>query len=373
MPPRQPGLNGLPIHIRDGRFICYVRTNTGERKQRALHIRADGSRESERAAVAAYWQEQSKATAGQDGRRRGATKTLRKALDAVMAAQELAERGLDALNKTFYRGRCLTQYFGPDFDLETLNTQQQLVDYAIEARKQRSAATVQMELMVLGQAMRQLGLSRPPLPPLKVKTKPQEPLTEEEQRKFLLAATPKHKLTVLLLMTLGPRRSEVAKIGEVDWDRKTMWIHGTKTKNSNREVPIPDELFEEMLSLRARGEWNGFPKVTGRRILAIVVQTCKRAGIPRRHPNDLRGTASQRLRAAGVDAELRAAIQGNSARMQEQTYTQTHKMVEVMRDALASTKRIKSPSPNASKEAFAAGHEAGGTVESLEKRRLKPA
>lgn len=143
---RSQGLNGLPIHIRGGRYICYVRTNTGERKQRALHIRADGSAASERAAVAAYWQEQSKATAGQDVRRREPTKTLRKALDTVMAAQELDEVGLDALNKTFFLGRNLTQYFGPNFDLETLTTTEQLVAYALEARKRRAAVTVQQEL-----------------------------------------------------------------------------------------------------------------------------------------------------------------------------------------------------------------------------------
>lgn len=370
---RSQGLNGLPIHIRDGRYICYVRTNTGERKQRALHIRADGSTASERAAVAAYWQEQSKATSGQDVRRREPTKTLRKALDTVMAAQELDEVGLDALNKTFFLGRNLTQYFGPNFDLETLTTTEQLVAYALEARKRRAAVTVQQELGILGRAMALVGLVRPKLPKMKAKSKPQEPLTEEEQRRLLMAATPQHKLTILLLLTLGPRRSEVRKIGEVNWDRQTMWIHGTKTNNSNREVPIPDELFEEMQAIRERGEWKGFPKVSPTRIYAVVKQTCQRAGIPRRHPNDLRGTASRRLRTAGVDAEVRAAIQGNSARMQEQTYTQTHTMVEVMRDALASTKRIKSPSPSASKESNAAGHEAGATVESLDKRRPRPA
>lgn len=370
---RSTGIGGLPIHIRAGRYICYVRTADGERKQRALHIRADGSQASERAAIAAYWQEQAKATAGKDVRRRAPTKTLRKALDAVMAAQELAEVGLDALNKTFFMGRNLTEFFGPDLDLETITTTEQLVTYATQARTKRCAYTVKQELGVLGQAMRMVGLARPALPKMKAKPKPQEPLSEEEQRRFLMAATPKHKLTVLLMLTLGPRRSEVRKIGDINWDNQSMWINGTKTKNSKREVPIPDELFEEMQAIRARGEWVGFPKVTGRRIYAIVRSTCKRAGIRVRHPNDIRGTASQRLRAAGVDAEVRAAIQGNSARMQEETYTQTHTMIEVMRDALDSTKRIKSPSPTASKEAFAAGHESSGSVESLDKRRIKPA
>lgn len=373
MPPRSSGLNGLPIHDRNGRWICYVRDHNGERKQRALHIRNDGTAASERAAIAAYWQEQSKATSGQDVRRRAPTKTLRKALEAVMAAQELDEVGLDALNKTFFLGRNLTQYFGPDFDLETLTTTEQLVEYATTARKQRSAVTVKQEFGVLGRAMALVGLVRPRLPKMKAKPKPQEPLTDEEQRRLLMAATPKHKLTILLLLTLGPRRSEVRKIGEIDWNKQTMWINGTKTNNSKREVPIPDELFEEMQAIRARDEWIGFPQVSGARIYQMVRQACRRAGISPRHPNDLRGTASRRLRAAGVDAELRGAIQGNSARMQEQTYTQTHTMVEVMRDALKSTKRIKSPSPTASKEAFAAGNESGGAVESLEKRRLKPA
>jgi len=389
MPKRSSGLNGLPIHIRAGRYICYVKTGDGERKQRALHIRADGTPASERAAVAAYWQEQSRATAGRDVRKGKPEKTLRKGLEAVMAAQEVEGCGLDALSKTFFMGRNLTQFFGPDFDLTTLTEPRQLVDYAAEALKKRCVVTVKQEFGVLGQAMRKLGLARPDPPKLKGKSKPQEPLSEEEQRKFLLAATPKHKLTILLLLTLGPRRSEVGKIGEISWEKQTMWILGTKTENSKREIPIPDELFEEMQVVRARGEWKGFPNVTGRRIYAIVVSTCKRAGIPRRHPNDIRGTASRRLRAAGVDAELRGAIQGNSARMQEQTYTQTHTMTEAMREALAATKRIKqkgglmqsgsnsissitSATTTASNAPNTSGRDGGTDTESLEKGSVIP-
>jgi integrase len=337
---RTKGLNGLPVHARKGRWICYVRLPDGGRRERALHIRADGSRDSERAAVAAYWQEQARVTSGQDARKRPA-KTLGQALEALSAEQRLAELGPDAIDKTYYLGRNLVNHFGADFDLHVLTSTEQLVQYASAARKDRAGTTVRMEIGVLGAAMRALGLSRPPVPKLRSDSKPQEPLTEEEQRRVLLAATPRHKLTVLLLLTLGPRRKEVARLcTDVDWEARTMRIAGTKTVKSDRVVPIPDELFEHMLQLRAAGKWEGFPRVSPSLIGKMVRQLCKRAGIPRRSPNDFRGTASQRMRQGGVDAEVRAAVQGNSARMQEATYTQTSKLVDVMRGAVNAPKRL---------------------------------
>ena len=348
--PRTKGLNGLPIHRRRGYWICYVKLPDGTRRERALHLRDDGSRDSERAAVAAYWQEQARATAGRDAGKRP-VKTLGAALLALTAEQELAELGKDAHDKTFYLGRNLVTHFGRDFDLATLTSTEQLVTYATQARAARAATTVRMELGVLGSAMRAVGLARPPMPKLKAQPKPQEPLTEEEQRRLLMAATPRHKLTILLLLTLGPRRSEVGKIEAIDWEAQTMHIAGTKTRRSDRVVPIPDELFEHMQQLKAAGRWEGFPKVTGARIWKLVRRTCERAGIPPRHPNDLRGTASRRMRQAGVDAEVRAAVQGNSPEQQERTYTQTHTMLDVMRAGLDATKRltpsVKCPSADA--------------------------
>ncbi|MET0411060.1 MAG: tyrosine-type recombinase/integrase [Polyangiaceae bacterium] len=337
---RTKGLDGLPIHARKGRWICYVRLPDGSRRERALHLRADGSKESERLAKVSYWQEQARATAGDGGRKRTPAKTLITALQALRAEQELAELGPDALNKTYFLGRNLMAYFGPDYDLHALTSAEQLVQYASQARKARSGATVRMELGVLGGAMRAVGLSRPPAPKLNAKSKPQEPLTEEEQRRLLLAATPRHKLTILLLLTLGPRRGEIARCGDVDWEAQTMRIAGTKTEKSDRVVPIPPDLLDHMLQLRAAGKWEGFPQVSAARIGKLVRDTCKRAGISRRSPNDLRGTASRRMRQSGVDAEIRAAIQGNSARLQEETYTRTHTMVDVMRAGLNATKRL---------------------------------
>ena len=159
-----------------------------------------------------------------------------------------------------------------------------------------------------------------------------------------MAATPKHKLTILLLLTLGPRRSEIAHCCDIDWDTRTMRIAGTKTLKSNRVVPIPPELYEHMKELKDAGKWEGFPTISGRRVYNMVIGTCRRAGIPERHPNDLRGTASRRMRQAGVDAEVRAAVQGNSPAMQERTYTQTHTLLDVMREGLDGTKRLTPPS-----------------------------
>ena len=156
-----------------------------------------------------------------------------------------------------------------------------------------------------------------------------------------------------------------------------MRIAGTKTATSDRVVPSPDELYEHMKALKDAGRWEGFPKVSGARIWKLVRMTCRRAGIPDRHPNDLRGTASRRMRQAGVDAEVRAAVQGNSARMQEQTYTQTHTLLDVMRAGLDATKRltpsVKCPSANADSGDDLASGERPSNVKSLRKSGSEPA
>lgn len=332
---RRGGLRGLPIHERKGYWICYVRTADGRRLQRALHIRADGSDASERAAVAAYWQEQSRATAGAHAQK--PRKPLGEALKTLTRMKELEQLSAHALDVVLYRGARLVEHFGPTYDLTQLDSPQPLVEYAAEGCKTRSGKTVRMELGILAQAMVAVGLPVPRIPRLDTAPKPQQPLTEEEQRRVILAATPKHRLTVLTYITLGPRLSEVNAIEAIDWNAATLHIAGTKTVKSKRTVPIPPELFALMSDMRARGEWRGFPQLSRRRLDTIIRTTCVRAGIGPRSANDLRGTASQRMRLAGVDAEVRAAIQGNSALMQQQTYTQTHLLLDVMREAVEAT------------------------------------
>lgn len=324
----------LPIFCRGDYWYCYVRTPDGKRHQRALHIRNDGSAASERAAIAAYWQEQARATAGTDDRARAA-KPLSKALAALTAEQELAGLTDHSHDVVFYRGRWLVKHFGPTYDLTQLSTES-MVEYATEACKTREPSTVRMELDVLVRCAKAVGLTPPKRPRIKGTAKRQRPLTREQLRLFFLALHPRQRLLGLTLVTLGPRASEPSKIPDdgIDWDRQTLWVNGTKTNGSRRQLPIPDELFAFMNDLRQRGQWNGFPKQSRNAVYAIVRAACLRAFGEPRSVNDIRGTWATLASLDGVPADIRAAFQGNSPEMQARTYAQPALMPDELRKSV---------------------------------------
>lgn len=341
----------LPIFVRRTKggayWYCYVRTADGRRFQRALHIRADGSRESERAATAAYWQEQARATAGENTRTK--PKTLGEALKALHREQQLAEIADETQRVTLWAAEKLTSFWGSDHPLDAI-TSAELVRYATEAKTVRAAVSVHKELSALYRAMRSVDFTPPRKPDLGDMTaKPQEPLSESEVRQLILAAKPRHKLPLMVLVLLGVRRKEYRLLTAVDWDRQLIYIAGTKTKRSKRWVPIPDELFEHMLELKAAnsGEWPGFRPYSTSNLYLIVKTTAKRAGLGHRHPNDLRGTHATLLALAGVSPAERAAMQGNSELMQSSVYSQPHTAPEALHAAAAKMPRIR-PKPHAS-------------------------
>lgn len=342
--------NKLPIFTRRtkrGRdyFYCHVRTARGAREQRALHIRDDGSDAAWKAACAAYWKEQARAAAGEGDRGDRTRKPLGEALDALRAEQELAGVTEGALDNTVNRGKRLMQHFTTTYDLHELSTQA-MVEYAVKARETRAPTTVRGELDILMAAARAVGVKPPKRPRLKGGAKPQEPLTPAQVRLFFAALPYTQRLLGLALVTLGPRASEIAKIDDVDWDARTLWIYGTKTEGSRRQLPIPDELFAHMLELRRWGHWQGFPRITRQAIDKTVRKACKRAGIGPRSVNDLRGTWATLAALEGVSADVRAAWQGNSAEMQARTYSQPARMPEEMRRVAAhGVPRIRSSIP----------------------------
>lgn len=341
-------------------WYCYVRTAAGKRLQRALHIRDDGSKESERAAIAAYWQEQARATSGALDQPKRTRVTLGSALIALAQQQSLAEL-TEHRHKTVQRAtKHLLDFFGAGCDLEEeIKTTQALVPYALKAREKREAVTVRQELQVLTQAMRESGLNPPRIPRMgSLRAKPQEPLSQDDLRRFLLALRPKYKFMGLAIVSLGIRTSEYNKIDEVDWTKRMVHVAGTKTEDSARWVPIPDELWEAMVSLRDRGEWKGFGGISDRLIDHHIRQACKRAGIGPRSVNDLRGTYATALALAGVSAAERAALQGNSELMQVATYSQPHLRPEQLRSATAKLPRIQRAKPCNAGGATSAANEA---------------
>jgi integrase len=330
----------LPIFSRPTKtgayWYCYVRTPDGRRLQRALHIRNDGTPASERAAIAAYWQEQGRATAGRSDRPKPKT-TLAHALDALIREQKNARIGEHTTRDTLRGAAWILKHFGSDTDVLSVD-RQALSEYTSAALTLRAAVSVDREISVLCRALEAVGVDPPRRPKLKREHKKQEPLTEAELRRFLMAARPQHKLPLLVLCTLGVRRGEYARMTTVDWERRLIFVAGTKVGRARRWVPIPDELWEHMQSLR--DEWSGFPPFATQSLYTMVVETAKRAGLGHRHPNDLRGTWATQAALRGISAAERAAIQGHSEAMQTRTYSQPHLDAEALRGAMSGMPRL---------------------------------
>lgn len=360
----------LPIFSRKTKggayWYCYVRTPDGRRLQRALHIRDDGTKDSERAATAAYWHEQSRATSGIEARR-GQTRTLRSALKALAAAKEVAELTEHSHEELASAAKALEAHFGDAHDIGSITTEN-LVTFAVERKKTVQAITVKRDFQIYGQACAAVGVTPAKFPPIgSTASKPQQPFTLDEVRRFMIACSPQSKLLAYTLHFCGLRNSETRKLAEPDWDNKRVWCAGTKTDKSARWIYPPEEMWEYMTAQRSCGEWRGWPKLGKQGVLSFVKRTSKRAGLGARHPNDCRGGFATRLAAAGVPAALRGAIMGNSEQMQK-VYSQPHLLDKELADATAKHPRIK-PKPcitGAADETSATAKTAvGGTVTTL--------
>jgi len=355
-----------PIFDRNGYWYCHVRTPDGRRIQRALHIRNDGSAASERTAIAAYWQEQSRVTAGTETRR-SKTRTIRSALKALAEAKEVDEQTEHSQEKVTSAGKALELFFGDQRDIGSITTED-LVSFAAERKLTVLAITVKRDLQVYSQACAAVGVKPAELPGIgKTTAKPQEPFTLDEVRRFMVACSPQSKLLAYTLHFLGLRNSETRKLDEPDWANRRVWCRGTKTPRSARWVYPPDEMWEYMVAQRSCGEWRGWPKLGKQGVESFVKRTSKRAGLGHRHPNDCRGGYATRLAAAGVNAALRGALMGNSERTQA-IYSQPHLLDQELADAVKRHPRIKPPPciSDASQEAANAAKTAvGGTVTTL--------
>lgn len=345
----------LPVHSRPskgGRYwICYVRTPDGQRHQRALHIRDDGTRESERAAIAAYWNEQARATSGELDKQRS-TRTLVSALAALAEAQGVADLSEHSHRRTARGALWLCRFFTKERDITSITTED-LVAYAATGKLTRKPTTVLEEMFVYGLACKAVGLPSAKLPDVgDTDPKPQDPFTHDEVRRFLVACKPEQRFRLLAyeLHFLGLRSSETRKLLEPEWSKQRVRCLGTKTKNSKRWIPIPDEMFEYMLDLRAHGEWHGWPIMSNINLHHLVSRTSVRAGLGKRSPNDCRGGLATRLAGAGVPAAMRGALMGNSERVQEQTYSQPQKLDDLLAEAMNKQPRIKPPTAAKAKE-----------------------
>lgn len=78
-------------------------------------------------------------------------------------------------------------------------------------------------------------------------------ITDDERRIILkVADTHKYGLWVKLMLYCGLRPGETdnVKICHFDYDKKQLYVDGTKTKNAKRVVPVPDEILNQVTALK---------------------------------------------------------------------------------------------------------------------------
>jgi len=151
---------------------------------------------------------------------------------------------------------------------------------------------------------------------------PRDRYLTEAEFALLDAALPERRRTwVHFAVYTGARASEVEAVRwdrHVNLDGRQIILPGTKTAKSHRKIALAEPLAE-ILSAEARRDGPVVePCPNVRRDLAAA---CKRAGISRVSPNDLRRTFASWLKQAGVDSMTVAKLLGHtSSRMVELVY-----------------------------------------------------
>ena len=150
-------------------------------------------------------------------------------------------------------------------------------------------------------------------------------LTQGELQALLAQLLPDRAARVAFIVATSAswRETELARDEDVSQDLATVLVRGTKRSTRYRTVPVVSDAARSLLeyALRYAAGTDGLlflPWASARRDLLAA---CKRAGIPRCSPNDLRRTCATWLRAAGVPPDLIAPVMGHAdTRMVERVY-----------------------------------------------------
>ena len=204
-----------------------------------------------------------------------------------------------------------------------------------DARRTVQAATVDKELRTLRQILR-LGLRRGwcylPLDRILPRSVggasvPLERALTCDELPMLLAVLPEGRAaTCAFLVAFGAdwcavERAELADFGGADWCALRVLIRGSKNARRFAEVPIVPPFGE--LAERARVylvEHGRFPG-WGKQRVRDLATACRRAGVPRITPRDLRRTHGQILADRGVPPYLIAEMLRHAdSRMAERVY-----------------------------------------------------
>lgn len=171
-------------------------------------------------------------------------------------------------------------------------------------------------------------------------------LTQEEVDKLIAALGGDRGARVAYIVATSANRNEtnLARRSDVSAARDFVEIHGTKTAWRSRRVPMVVPLLRRYLDLAlatAEGEGDALFRPWGN-MNRDILAACRRIGIERCSPNDLRRTCATWLRSMGLPPDLIAAVLGHrDTRMVERVYGRLapEMLAERMRQSLHASAR----------------------------------
>jgi integrase len=143
-------------------------------------------------------------------------------------------------------------------------------------------------------------------------------LREPQLRKLLAVLRPERRAVVAFIAATGAdwQAVEVARRSDVNLSAGLVKVHGSKTRHRNRTLPvlsIYDDLVRFAVNYMPFQPWGNV-----RRDLAVA---CRKAGVPRMTPRDIRRTHGAILRHKGAEPHLIGKMLGHAdSRMVERVY-----------------------------------------------------
>lgn len=146
-------------------------------------------------------------------------------------------------------------------------------------------------------------------------------LSEDEFERLLTQLAPERQVWLMVAVCTGGRLGELEILawGDIEWAERRIHVRGTKTRTSDRFVPLHEPLAQVLQPLRRSDQ----ELVVGRwkNVRRDLAQACARAGIERVSPNDLRRTFASWLKQAECDSLAVAKLLGHTtSRMVELVY-----------------------------------------------------
>lgn len=260
-------------------------------------------------------------------------------LDTVYAGRRAA-----TVKSYRQKTRHLVRLLGEDRPVSTIDREAWQTYRAARLMEKASEHSVHKEAVVLRLALKEQGIEGV-IPRVSAGYQPRERYLTFEQFVALVAALPApRRLWLRLAVFLGARDSELEALAweDVRLDRRLVRLRGTKTRRSDRVVPIPPALvpwLEEVPEKQRKGKvvarwttrrrdlsgawWKvvGFEPPAGWSHGKNKSGKTSIKGAPRISPNDLRRTYASWLKQAGADSQAVAELLGHaSTRMVEAVY-----------------------------------------------------